>query len=926
MADGVPIVVPLVGNLKGLQRDLRVANSQMKGFGSGAKKILKSVAVIGAATLVGFGSVAVKGVQEFTALDKQVREVLTLSGDGATDVAVDNMTDRIREISKQYGQEASNVATSFYDSISAGVDSQLVDKFAEDAAKLATAGSTDISTAVDLLSSAVNAYGYSAEDAGDISDILFATVRAGKTTVGEISKSFSNMAPIAASVGVGLEDISAWMAQLTLSGTPTAQATTQIKSALAELSRTGSKSDKVLREITNKGFKDFIESGGSVAEALSLIEDNAKDNNLAIGDMFGSVEAVQGVLALTGDSAENFANILGDVKDSAGETDKAFEIMSKGASFQFDRLKANLSSVLGEIGRVVLPLVLKVTDYLLGLFDKLPSVSKVFNTLRTRVIAVARAIWTSLLPAWVFLYEKISPIISSIVDFFMGIDYAAIGEGIKESFFSALEEVKGFLSGIDYDAILGPLKDFLSGIDYAAIAEGLKDIFDAIVDFTREHPDVVLTAVAAALALIIAGPIVGGVAALAGAFYLAYTHSDSFRKAVGTVVDYIVDDLFPAIRNFPGKLAPFIKQIDDAIDRFNELVHLVETGEDEKGEGGSKVSFISVLIEEMKTVGIPGAQLVMDILTRMFDGFKATLRGLINFMFGVFVGDWGRAWAAISEIISGVFGIILAAPAEIIRKLDDFTVWLAEQLWLLFRGYLKAAFVDIPAVMKDAVVQVSGRLRLVGKEIAGFIWEGIKPSIKFLFVTLPQVLWVVVGALVTRFANVGSNIANSIWGGIKASVKSLFRTLPQILLDIAKTLVTVFVNVGKNIAGSIVSGILSGIKSSAGSIGNAVANAIPGGRVVKGLIGSIPGFAGGGVVTGPTLGIIGEAGKHEAVIPLDKYRGGVLSQGGGSVVNNYIYIQGGLSTSAEIGEMVEESLQKWEAHKGPLDIRVGGAA
>ena len=623
MADGVPIVVPLVGNLKGLQRDLRVANSQMKGFGSGAKKILKSVAVVGAATLVGLGAVTSQGIKEFTALDKQVREVLTLSGDGATDDAVDSMTDRIREISKQYGQEAENVATSFYDSISAGVDSQLVDKFAEDAAKLATAGSTDISTAVDLLSSAVNAYGYSAEDASNISDILFATVRAGKTTVGEISKSFSNMAPIAASVGVGLEDISAWMAQLTLSGTPTAQATTQIKAALAELSKTGSRSDKVLREITDKGFKDFIESGGSVAEALSLIEENAKGNNLAIGDMFGSVEAVQGVLALTGDNAANFANILGDVQDSAGETDKAFEIMSKGASFQFDRLKANLRSVLGEIGRVALPLVLKVTDFLLGLFDKLPSVSKIFNTLRTRVIAVARALWTSLLPAWLFLYEKISPIIGSIVDFFTGIDYEGIGTKLKDSF----------------NSIIQPVKDFLLGIDYDSIAEGIGDILGKIIDFTKKNPDVVLAGVATALAFITTGPVVGGIGALAGAFYLAYTHSDSFKKAVDAVVGFIVDDLFPAIKDFPAKLQPFIDKIGQMIEKFEELVHVVRTGGDVEGsEGGNsaKSNFINALIEEMKTFGIPGMQLVIDIVTRMFDGFKAVLRGNINFLWGVF--------------------------------------------------------------------------------------------------------------------------------------------------------------------------------------------------------------------------------------------------------------------------------------------------
>ena len=52
---------------------------------------------------------------------------------------------------------------------------------------------------------------------------------------------------------------------------------------------------------------------------------------------------------------------------------------------------------------------------------------------------------------------------------------------------------------------------------------------------------------------------------------------------------------------------------------------------------------------------------------------------------------------------------------------------------------------------------------------------------------------------------------------------------------------------------------------------------------------SVPHFANGGIVTAPTLGLIGEAGKNEAVIPLDNENlsaiGGGKGSTGGIVVN-----------------------------------------
>jgi hypothetical protein len=76
---------------------------------------------------------------------------------------------------------------------------------------------------------------------------------------------------------------------------------------------------------------------------------------------------------------------------------------------------------------------------------------------------------------------------------------------------------------------------------------------------------------------------------------------------------------------------------------------------------------------------------------------------------------------------------------------------------------------------------------------------------------------------------------------------------------------------------------------------------------------NIPMLAEGGIVTGPTLAMVGEKGP-EAVIPLSKMGG----MGGGVTVN----VTGGLSTSAEIGQAVVNALRAYNRSAGPANIQV----
>jgi hypothetical protein len=75
---------------------------------------------------------------------------------------------------------------------------------------------------------------------------------------------------------------------------------------------------------------------------------------------------------------------------------------------------------------------------------------------------------------------------------------------------------------------------------------------------------------------------------------------------------------------------------------------------------------------------------------------------------------------------------------------------------------------------------------------------------------------------------------------------------------------------------------------------------------------NLPRMAEGGIVSSPTLALIGEAGA-EAVVPLDR-----MQSGGGITIN----VTGGLSTSAEIGESVVNALRAYSRSAGPLQLQV----
>ena len=151
-----------------------IGQSLSKGLTNVGGKLTKTIT----APVVAFGTASGKMAVDF---ESSMAKVSTLVDTNSTDMG--KMQKAIINVSKQYGVSASDVAEATYQAISAGQDAGDAVDFVNQSMGLAKAGFTDASTAVDTMTTVLNAYGMSADQASHVSDALIKTQNLGKTTV-----------------------------------------------------------------------------------------------------------------------------------------------------------------------------------------------------------------------------------------------------------------------------------------------------------------------------------------------------------------------------------------------------------------------------------------------------------------------------------------------------------------------------------------------------------------------------------------------------------------------------------------------------------------------------------------------------------------------------------------------------------------------
>ena len=224
--------------------------------------------------------------------------------------------------------------------------------------------------------------------------------------------------------------------------------------------------------------------------------------------------------------------------------------------------------------------------------------------------------------------------------------------------------------------------------------------------------------------------------------------------------------------------------------------------------------------------------IILGPIGLVIDGFVHFHDQIIGFFADII--DWIKShWELLVEILGGPVGVAFAAwqhfHDQIIQVFDD--IWHAiDHVW--------------SAIEQDTLGAVD--------TVVGF------------FTALP-------GRVISGLGDIGGQIesafvtaVSSVQDNVVTPVLKFFEDLPGNIMDALKGLADDFLHLGESLAKAI----LSGIGNLGGDIVHAITSHIPGGGLVSDAAHAIFGAAEGGVVTKPTLLMVGEAGYPEAIVPL----------------------------------------------------------
>ena len=282
--------------------------------------------------------------------------------------SLSDISKEVRTYSNETGEAASDMAEATYQAISAGVNTADAASFAGTATKLAVGGFTSATTAVDVLTTAINAYGLAASDATQLSDYLITTQNLGKTSVDQLAQSVGKVIPLASAYNVQMDNLSSAYAVLTANGIATAESGTYLKSMLNELGDTGSDVSEVLLNSTGKTFAQLMEQGYSLGDVMAMLGDAVDGDSTAFNALWSSTEAGIGALSLFNAGADKYNSVLDSMRTSAGATEKAYSTMADTTDKSKQRMENSFNNLKISVGDVLNPALTQVYEGFTNVF------------------------------------------------------------------------------------------------------------------------------------------------------------------------------------------------------------------------------------------------------------------------------------------------------------------------------------------------------------------------------------------------------------------------------------------------------------------------------------------------------------------------------------------------------------------------------
>lgn len=759
------------------------------------------------------GALVIAGGLAFAA-NKAIEFEKGISAIGAVSGASKAELESLRKKALQLGADtafsATEAAQAMEELAKAGIPiADILNGAADATVALAAATGLDMPTAATIAADAMAMFSIKAKDMAKVVDIFAGAANASSIDVAELALSMKYVGPIAAAMGMDIEQASVAIALLGKNGIKADSAGTALRSMLTRLQPASKKAERAMEDlglITANGSNQFFTAEGKLKNFSDIIEIlrgslsklNPQQQQFALNTIFGA-EAVSGVTSLLKEGAAGYTAMA----DAMGKTTAADVAAARldNVSGSIEAMKGSVETLAINIGTALLPIIR-------GLADGVTTVANAFGSLDPKwqtAIATAGLVAVAVL--------GVAAALTAVAAAITMIDFASLFNPVTLVLAAVVVGILGFIAGLVALGIwlknaYDKSEAFRGSID--SIIAKAKEVGDAIVQSWRDNVAPQLEKVQKII-------------------------DEKLKPAFQDFADVVRQKIQPVIEDFlqffKDQAEPYMKAVANVIkdDVQPALENMAKFWQENKNWLGPVIQGIGILLGLLIAIPIAltalGALGAFKALASSFEFVTSAMRKVgdgINWIIDTAkkVPGWlSSLWGAITGFFSGALAWIQALPGRIMGfiasipgAIANFVSGLIGQLAYMI-GYGLGTVVSFIANLPANIVSI---LTSMWAWITNAFSTGVNAVVSFVS-SLPE-------RISSFFSSTWSRASSTTSSGI-SSIVSYVSSLPGRVLgfisDMKNRAVSEFLSLKDRLTGlgsDIINGVINGVKSAAGRL------------------------------------------------------------------------------------------------------------
>lgn len=566
------------------------------------------------------------------------------------------------------------------------------------------------------MTDAISAFGYAASDSAKFADVMTKACTSANVSVDTLGESYKYCGAICGTMGYSIDEITTSLAVMGNQGIKGSQAGTALKNAISNMAAPTKNMKAAMDDlgISITNGDGSMKSWGEVIKNLqSSFQGLTQDQQAAYAKQLFGKESMAGMLAIINTSTKDYNELASAITNSGGAAEQAANTQLDNLSGQLTLLKSALEGASITIGDKLLPYIKQAVSWVQKATDWFNNLSDAQVGQIMKWAGIAAAIGPVLL-----IFGKTVTFVGKMVSMFgmvsgaiakaggvmalitspAGIVVAVLAavalaavlviknwdkvkpvlEKVKAAFMSVLPQIKSTVKTA-IDAIMPIIQTLIDTFKQvlpkaietaksviAAIAPVIKTVVNTvknvvpIIASTFVGVAQKLTPVVKTIGKIIKDviPIIGKLFAAAFTFVgntitKVMPFIQRIAKAIGTVLTYAVKSVSPVIQKMASTFSTVFTSVYNIVSGIvNKLTPVFKVI-------GTVIKGVMAVVKTEITIAFTIAanviQTAVSSIKTIIDGVVKVFNGLMDFITGIFTGNWKQAWEGVKGIFGGCF-------------------------------------------------------------------------------------------------------------------------------------------------------------------------------------------------------------------------------------------------------------------------------